>query len=232
MSLSQVAKERISDLCENFEFYLKSFESEASAHLSEGTAAVFRHEGHIRTTRMRGVLGSVRELVASDEFIESVWKTLDDWGMNKRRAKIIPIQEFKSQLRESLELIVQWEKWSIADLNDPKRATLLRITLLYLMLSAGKSQVVAGSKALHHFLHNLLPPIDRRYTCTFFDVSGPDGPIQFRTIVEGFARIAQCIEEQHGKNYLSGLVGKTPWSTSETKLIDNAVVGYVKKHNL
>ena len=35
-------------------------------------------------------------------------------------------------------------------------------------MSASGTQIVAGTKALHHLLPDLIPPIDRTYTIRFF----------------------------------------------------------------
>ena len=51
-------------------------------------------------------------------------------------------------------------------------------------------------------------------------------------ILNGFAMIGQCLQETKGKDYLSKLVGKTGYSTTEAKLIDNAIIGYVIKCKL
>ena len=54
-----------------------------------------------------------------------------------------------------------------------------------LRISASETQIVAGSRALHHVLPELVPPIDREHTIQFFyGYKRPyPGPAEFRTIV-------------------------------------------------
>ena len=47
--------------------------------------------------------------------------------------------------------------------------------------------------------------------------------------MNGLAAIVDRLDGQYGEGYLPGLVGGGDWATSETKLLDNAIVGYVKR---
>jgi len=40
--------------------------------------------------------------------------------------------------------------------------------IAHIKVSTSRTQIVAGSKMLHHLLPDLIPPIDRRYTFRFF----------------------------------------------------------------
>jgi hypothetical protein len=40
--------------------------------------------------------------------------------------------------------------------------------IAHVKVSMFRTQIVAGSKFLHHLLPDLIPPIDRQYTFTFF----------------------------------------------------------------
>jgi hypothetical protein len=97
-----------------------------------------------------------------------------------------------------------------------------------LRVSVGQTQLVANSKALHHVLPDLVPPIDRNYTLMFFVgrpyiYRGQDGDY-FRALFPLFREIAvRCADE------IQRLV-ITPWqgmNTSITKVIDNAILGFM-----
>jgi protein-S-isoprenylcysteine O-methyltransferase Ste14 len=91
-----------------------------------------------------------------------------------------------------------------------------------------QSKIVGGSKALHHILLELMPPIDREYTAIFL------GRIQaqhfqnrtqeaetFRLAFESFRAIAKSVNPVQ-------YVGRHQWDTSRTKVIDNAIVGFIR----
>lgn len=82
--------------------------------------------------------------------------------------------------------------------------------------------LVAGSKALHHVLPDLVSPIDRQYTRPFFGwYSSQFQYGQERAFTEIFAtfwRIA--VRVQPARLVASG------WRTSKAKLLDNAVVAF------
>lgn len=219
--------ERPDLLCKDFSHYLECYETARASHTGRH---VFRLREHLRTIRLRSELGGAREAIKSDQFVRSIWETLHAWGMNARGAKIQDVQHFIDRFYKHREVILALEHLSIADIcGQLQLVDILRSLIFSLKLSAVESQVVAGSKALHHILPRLMPPIDRAHTCDFFDVASPDGPQQFRRIVEGYARIAQCLAETYGDHHLTSLVGQNNWSTSETKLLDNAIIGWVKR---
>jgi len=86
---------------------------------------------------------------------------------------------------------------------------------------------VANSKALHHLLPALVPPIDRAYTLRFFyaDTTLSKGDeATFKEIYPYFHRIAVARREQITSHLGTGM------NTSETKVIDNAIVAFVRTH--
>jgi hypothetical protein len=101
-----------------------------------------------------------------------------------------------------------------------------------LRVGVGKTLLVANSKALHHLLPGLVPPIDRNYTLKFFTgrpyiYRGRDAEY-FRAIYPLFHEIAvQCANEIHGfiTRPYEGM------NTSVTKVIDNAILGIMPTIN-
>ena len=84
---------------------------------------------------------------------------------------------------------------------------------------------MAGSKALHHVLPELVPPIDREYTLQFFydNKMLQRGERQtFAEIFPQFHRILQSCKDEIQRRLRSGM------NTSSTKVVDNAIVGYVR----
>jgi hypothetical protein len=90
-----------------------------------------------------------------------------------------------------------------------------------------KKKIVAGSKALHHVLPELVPPIDREYTLRFFfhTTNLPHREeLAFRTVYPCFWKIATSCRKEIECRLGRGM------NTSITKVIDNAVVGYGLRH--
>ena len=95
--------------------------------------------------------------------------------MGKQPAKIVEfrvmIDSFKRQTGRIQSL---WD----CDITQIDPSDVLQITndvwaiIGSLKVSTSATHIVAGSKALHHVLPNLVPPIDREYTFKFFSGLG------------------------------------------------------------
>jgi hypothetical protein len=91
-----------------------------------------------------------------------------------------------------------------------------------------KNRVVSGTKALHHILPELVFPIDREYTQTFFGWHNPE----FQQNPQGCFMVAfLAIAELANAVQPGRLVGEG-WMASPAKILDNAIVGYCVKHGL
>ena len=226
MLINLTIDERIVNLCLGFEDYISVLEENSPFKNKQWSR-------HKETVELRKTFATVEEAIESDDFLNSLWKTLASWGMNRGRGGgLISPADFKYQLRTDVNKsrLISLENINISQLNSE---VLLR-TFRSLELSASQKQVVTGAKALHHLLPKLLPPIDQAYTGRFFTTTNhPDVEREstFTNILTGFKLIASCLE-LNAEGYLRSLVGSTDKATSETKLIDNAIIGYVKKHNL
>ena len=189
-------------------------------------------ELHRQTIRLRCRLGSVQAALRDDSFMKGLRDTLVKWGMDSRglAGHLLPLSEFSFRLRNYEDQLIELEGLDIEDggLSLQKIGRQLCSLITEMKLSQTKNQIVIGSKALHHILPNLIPPIDREYTRRFFEFWMPQfqyNPDVFQYIWIGFALIAR---RTHPKQY----VGKGAWFTSKTKVLDNAVVGYCKYHDL
>ena len=220
---------RVAELCDDFEGFLDAF--------NRDNFGDWLLHFHRKTIESRRQFNSVSEAIDSYDFVvEHVGYTLVAWGMEGQEAELPSRAEFFRRIKKQKDILVELEQYSIADLSCSKVVDKVCNAILDMKLSETNSQVVAGAKALHHLLPNLLPPIDRRYTGNFFKLNhthysnkAQDG---LEIVLDNFAQIYGILEKQHCKDYLSSLVCKTDWATSETKLIDNAIIGYVKKNNL
>ena len=229
LSMDPGISTRIDDLVRNFESY-------AGEEMPFGDWAWSIHR---ETVTLRKQFSSVEDAISSYDFIvRHVGHTLVAWGMDGREAKLVPPAEFHSRIKECGPQLSSWALYSTSDLIAKSLARELLAVFEALKLSKTSSQVVTASKVMHHLLPNLVPPIDREYTSRFFTPPGlktvrnPNSTEHFLAIAQGLGWIARLLEEQYGKGYLTSLVDGTECATSESKTIDNAIVGYVNKHNL
>ena len=219
-SAADAKQAQVDDLCENFDAYLGAFNCEPlnSKMLS----------WHKRTMDLRKDLGGAANSIDSDEYLRALHNTLDAFGMDIKGAKLKEYDIFAASVREYRRDIValEHEGVGVAQINEKVTRELWRI-IQEMKLSWTKSQTVTGSKTLHHLLPHLLPPIDRRYTRRFFRYHSsqfqyyPEGA--FKRMLSYFAQIAQRVD-------LASYLGTAPWATSESKMIDNAIIGYCRLH--
>ena len=82
---------------------------------------------------------------------------------------------------------------------------------------------------MHFILPELIGPIDRRYTITFFDgyqhidKDKESQFFQFMQIHTKYAAFAKKVD-------LSNYIDKDSWNRSIPKIIDNIIIGYIKKN--
>ena len=180
--------------------------------------------------------GGAGKAIASDRFVESVYATLTAWGMHRmgsRGAKLVEFNEFVTSLRSARDGIVELEGWGICDLPETDAphvaGHIWSLISSGIEVSATKSRMVAGTKALHHFLPELVPPFDRQHTLRHFlgrKVFG--GAVRKNVFTDVFKCMARIGASQ--RSVITGLVGQDKWNTSTSKVIDNAVVGFVRNH--
>jgi len=210
---------RVTDLCSAFSYYIGKFDS---SNPFTGPALDF----HFRTLNRLKECGTLVIALQDNQFFECLYDTLIAWGLNKRGSKLVAFETFRSSIRNQKNEIEDLEHCRLTRLSegdvDVVVDSLWQI-LASLKTSTTKTKLIANSKALHHSLPQLMPPIDRAYTLRFFDyknISGRDERT-FREIYHQFHRIGSRREVTIHKYLGHG------FHTSETKVIDNAIVGYV-----
>lgn len=216
-------RSRVEELSAGFEQFVASF---GSRDLFTGPSLFF----HLKTVEVRARHASAVETILDGDFFEHLYATLTAWGMHRMgrsHAKLADIDEIRDSFAEQAAAIGEIESLRLRDLStddvDDVGSKLWAI-IEDLRVSTSQTKIVAGSKALHHLLPSLVPPIDREYTLRFFynhkTISRGD-KATFLEIFPLFREIAALQGDQ-----LERFVG-TGMNTSETKVIDNAIIGYV-----
>lgn len=217
---------RTEELSRSFQSCLQAFDR---ADTFSGPSLYFHAKaiGYLHSCR------SSVEAVQTDEFFDWVYATLASWGMHRMgpgKTKLRELPEIRDSVRAHLAQIRELQDIRLVDVPQPELGALSR-QLWHLVdqlkVSVAEAKIVANTKVLHHVLPELLPPIDRSYTFNFFYnrtmLTIPEGEA-FR---EMFLRLHRVITAN--RDIVRSLVG-SGWNTSETKVLDNALVGFVIEH--
>jgi len=203
--------------------YLKAFESFCPFNYEQARL-------HIQTIRLRRKHGNVSSSLRDLRFINNLWKTLRSWGIS-RGAELLLLEEFRTKLLENESRISALEDQRIDDesLSVDETGEKLWELIDEARISTADNPVVSGSKMLHHLLPELMPPIDREYTRPFFMIRGQvfqyNPKEVFLRVWKNFAFIGRNVD-------LDRYVNRGKWNTSITKVMDNAIIGYSKYHNI
>lgn len=218
--------DRVAQLQREFRACLQAFDK---GQLFTGPSLYF----HFKTVEIRAQHSSATAALNDSAFVESLYATLTAWGMHRmgpRGAKLVEFDRLLQSLQSQASRIQELEAVSLATL-EPEQEKEICSKLWGIMdslkVSASRAKIVAASKALHHVLPALVPPIDRQYTLRFFynnTMINAGGEKTFREIFPYLRQVAVKQREEIGKWLGRGM------HTSSTKVIDNAIVGYGIRH--
>jgi hypothetical protein len=151
--------------------------------------------------------------------------------MGPGNAKLGDLDELKASFRNQAAKIERVQQLRIDRLDSGKVPEVVEAAweiMSSLRVGIGQTLLVANSKALHHLLPGVIPPIDRNYTLRFFVgrpyiYRGRDADY-FRVLYPLFREIAvHCSDQIHR------FIATPPdgMNTSVTKVIDNAIMGFM-----
>jgi hypothetical protein len=219
-------QQRVDELIAGFDQYVRAFNN---ANPFTGPSLYF----HLKTVAVLRRLSAPSEALHCDEFFDYLYATLTAWGMHRMGpggAKLADLQEIKQSFLAQEQSIRELESLSMSKISGfelPDIASKLWAVLDGLRVGAGGTKIVANSKALHHLLPDLMPPIDRAYTLRFFfnnTTLSQGDEAAFREIYPHFHEVAVACQ-----GHIDRQVGSGPWNTSQTKVVDNAIVGFVSE---
>jgi len=169
--------------------------------------------------------------------LEYVYAALTAWGMHRMGKRGAKMQEFEAFYHSVIDLrdrIRQAREFSIPNMDNGKWACVEEIFKGINVMASG-TKLVGNSKAMHHMMPNIIPPIDRQYTLLFLRGNKnikSDFEYQWQLmkgIISNFFIPIACNDafQQKVKMWM-GRKDKFPWDTSTLKVIDNLVVGSQK----
>jgi len=170
----------------------------------------------------------------TERHLEYVYATLASWGMHrmgKGGSKMQNFDIFCKSIAPLRERIAGAQKFTLPTMTDHAWNTLREIFCGIKIMSTGTS-LIGNSKAMHHMMPNVVPPIDREYTLKYLrghkniknDLSAEWRLLQ--NIVSGFfAAVASDRAFAEMAGAWMEQMGQFPWDTSILKVIDNLVIG-------
>lgn len=182
---------------------------------------------HRKTTALRAAHVTIASAVLDENFVVSLYDTLKAWGLGNRRSLLRPLPEFSAALAGVLPQLQALDSLRIDAPELEVDATIHAVwsVIESLNVADNQAQLVAGTKTLHHLLPELVPPMDRAYTQQFFRWHNPQFQYgQPKCFNLAYAALVHVARSTLARQY----VGTHPWHTSITKVLDNALVGFVK----
>lgn len=186
----------------------------------------------------------------STRHIEMVYATLAAWGMHRMgdaettKTKLTEWNRFHRSIAANSSALKVFRGRSMLKMTaDEYRDSVRSLKPVYsrLDLTESSATVVVNSKALHHILPELIPPIDRQYTIRFlripesrwFNSRGGFRPVQlpqglheqfrlFQQTCLDFKRLAGQVDPSLFEQELQSHGVPAP------KALDNAIVKYVR----
>jgi hypothetical protein len=221
VSRREIVAERVAALERNFARYVAAYDDSVPFSTDQ-------YEAHAATILLRRSLGSAASAVEDDAFIMQLRKTLIAWRLGVRGSRLAAEEQFAEALRGRSAELARLDGLAIDDQNLDVEAVAHNLWDLIASLGIvdNKAKLVAGSKALHHVLPDLVVPMDRQWTGLFFGLHPPEWQDPdnqrriFRRGFESFAAIARGVDP--GRFVGGG------WRTSRTKVLDNALIGFCK----
>jgi hypothetical protein len=176
--------------------------------------------------------------VSANEQAELIYGVLASWGMHRMGpggSKMLPFKVFKASLNA---LASQVSKASGITLLAMTGGDWSRLDSIFKTVQVMKSQtrIVGNSKVMAHLLPNAIAPVDREYTLKYLYGNGTikndmdkEWLLLRKIHEEFFYPIAQDVSFQARAAIWMADQVQWPWDTSPLKVIDNLVIGAMKK---
>jgi hypothetical protein len=183
-------------------------------------------EYHLETIHRRREIGSAAGAVSDDRFRRSLYRTLRAWGIGSRGSRLKPFEEFAAVPERQTDAMLQFEDLVLDGPSLDARGTgeALWALMSRFTIVNNASQLVPMTKALHHILPELVVPMDREYTQTFFGWQNPQFQYgQRECFMHAFEKFVEIARAVNPAQYVGD-----GWNSSRTKVIDNALAGVVR----
>lgn len=219
------ARSNVEALVRDFDECVRRFEASGAF---TGPSVYF----HERAIERRRLHATVADLLADELFLEYVYAVLPAWGMHRmgsQSAKVCDFSQLAASMRSAAPLIEELWPLNITRLAPGSMPAVSQTAwriIATIRASTSETQIVAGSKTLHHVLPDLIPPIDRQYTFRFFTGQKAVHSGDQRAFLEWFPYLAEIGQRCHTS--IEAAVGRGGTATGPSKVIDNAIIGFMQ----
>jgi len=147
--------------------------------------------------------------------------------MNQQAARLQSFQVFTQSIQENKQAIISLSEYTINTLDETALVT-LSCLFKNLKLVLTNSPLVTFSKTMHFYLPNLVTPIDRRYTCDFFNIypNATSSNLEdfqltiFIDLLKAFNKFSKTY------NLFNLVETSSDWNLNLSKIIDNMIIGH------
>ncbi len=169
-------------------------------------------------------------LLTQSDYVDLAYRTLNDWNMNQRGARLVSLADFKNSILSHAKELSEMRYYRL-ELLDSWAATdaLSKLKPLFFDLKVMQTQgrIVGVSKTLHFLLPNLVMPVDRRNILDLLYLGAPyssNPEKEFRYFGEIFEEYRQLCNKLL---LCKADVDDSGWNTSIPKMIDNALIAFL-----
>jgi hypothetical protein len=219
------ARGNVEALVDSFDDYVLAFEA---SNIFSGPSVYF----HRRAIERRRLHGTAEDLLADELFLEYVYAVLPSWGMHRmgaQRAKVTEFGQLVTSIRAAAPVLGELWPLDITQLDPggvPAISEKAWRVISSIRASTSETQIVAGTKVLHHVLPDLIPPIDRQYTFRFFTGQKAVHSGDRQAFLDWFPYLAE-IGRRCRRPIDAAIMRSTPMATGRAKIIDNAIIGFM-----
>ncbi len=159
----------IKSLIKNFPFFIKYY----ADHCPFTKPGQF--EFHRETIQKRRELGSVKAALKDMGYLESIYRTIQAWGIGSRGSKLRPFNNFTDALNDISPAICDLDDLKLDQIEIEIDTVSQKIWNIIenMHIVDNNATLVPCSKTLHHILPDLIVPMDRGYTQVFFGWQNP-----------------------------------------------------------
>jgi len=214
------------------------------------------YRNHFKTIKMRKALSNAHEIDV--RYLKQVHATLETWGLKNRGAIIINGDKFINKFTKNKISHILDKFWNdkLEKYQEEDEINIIIDELAEVVYDKfpimenrnggkSKSQLVGGSKFLHHLLPDLVPPMDRYYTMQYFYGNTNTSKNKFMEVFKAIWEISVALNKRYklGKylfndfriKYISVYYERPkykfkPISISVPKLIDDIIISHRMKN--
>ena len=185
---------------------------------------------YLELIRQHNSTRDYEELLKQSDYTGLAYRTLEDWNMNQRGARLAPLADLRNSILQRAPELSQMKSHRLELLDsDAVQGVLSKLKPLFFDLKVMQTQgrMVGVSKTLHFLLPNLVMPIDRRNILHLLYLGAPyssNPEIEFRHFEEIFGESSQLCQKL---SLCRTDVDNLGWNTSIPKMIDNALIAFL-----